>query len=166
MLLTCRGKALFCSEKKQFILHKAVFEGNLPLISRLITCKQDGVIFVDKNEIDSCGNSPLVLAIKLQNTDVVKILTDLHCSAKLNPLPTIMSGFELAKVLKDRKLVEILMESVQKLKQHYLEIHKEAIFKVLERLPDFSIDLHFECTSSFIPFLSNLAPSDTYHIHK
>jgi len=77
-----------------------------------------------------------------------------------------MSGFELAKVLKDRKLVEILMESVQKLKQHYLEIHKEAIFKVLERLPDFSIDLHFECTSSILPFITSLAPSDTYHIHK
>ena len=124
------------------------------------------MIFVDKNEIDSCGNTPLVLAIKLQNTDAVKILTDLHCSAKLTPLPNILSGFELAKALKDRKLVELLMESVQKLKQHYLEIHKEAIFNILERLPDFSIDLHFECTSSFIPFLSNIAPSDTYHIHK
>lgn len=112
LLLVCRGRALFCSEKKSFPLHKAVFDGNLPLISRLVNCKQDGVIFVDKNEIDICGNTPLVLAIKLQNTDAVKILTDLHCSAKLTPLPSIISGFELAKALKDRKLVELLMESV------------------------------------------------------
>ena len=65
LLLVCRGRGLYCSEKKIFPLHKAVFEGNLPLISRLVNCKQDGVIFADKNEIDSCGNTPLVLAIKL-----------------------------------------------------------------------------------------------------
>ena len=33
-------------------------------------------------------------------------------------------------------------------------------------MPDFSIDLHFECGSSYIPFISSLAPSDTYKIYK
>lgn len=37
---------------------------------------------------------------------------------------------------------------------------------MLEKLPNFSIDLHFECSSNFIPFVSNFAPSDTYKIHK
>ena len=37
---------------------------------------------------------------------------------------------------------------------------------MLERLPDFSIDLHFECTSNFIPWMKHLAPNDTYHIYK
>jgi len=87
LLLHCRGKALFYSDRKSFILHKAVFEGNLPMISRLISCKQEGTLFVDKNEIDSSGNSPLVLAIRLRNIDAVKILTDLYCSSKLNPFP-------------------------------------------------------------------------------
>ena len=45
-------------------------------------------------------------------------------------------------------------------------MHKEAIFKVLERLPDFSIDLHFECTSNFIPWMKHFTPNDTYHIYK
>jgi len=45
-------------------------------------------------------------------------------------------------------------------------MHKEAIFTALEELPDFSVDLHFECSSPFIPFLSHLAPYDTYHIYK
>ena len=52
------------------------------------------------------------------------------------------------------------------MKQHYLEVHKDAIFRVLERLPDFSIDLHFECTSNFIPLMKHFTPSDTYHIFK
>ena len=47
-----------------------------------------------------------------------------------------------------------------------MEVHKDSIFKVLERLPDFSIDLHFECTSNFIPWMKHLAPNDTYHIYK
>lgn len=37
---------------------------------------------------------------------------------------------------------------------------------MLEKLPDFSMDLHFKCGSSYIPFISSLAPSDTYKIYK
>ena len=112
LLFYCRGKAFYCSEpRKIFSLHRAVFEGNLPMISRLITCKQEGTLFVDKNEIDQCGNSPLVLAIRLRNIDAVKILTDLYCSPKLNPFPQVLSAFEIAKTIKDRKIVEILMNS-------------------------------------------------------
>ena len=47
-----------------------------------------------------------------------------------------------------------------------MEVHKDAIFRVLERLPDFSIDLHFECTSSYIPWMKHFTPNDTYHIYK
>ena len=36
---------------------------------------------------------------------------------------------------------------------------------MLEKLPDFSIDLHFEC-SSFLPLVKFFTPSDTYHIYK
>ena len=36
---------------------------------------------------------------------------------------------------------------------------------MLEKLPDFSIDLHFECTS-FLPLVKLFTPSDTYHIYK
>ena len=79
-----------------------MFDGNLPLISRLAKCLQDGVIYCDKNEIDMCGNTPLILAIKLKNLDAVKVLTDLYCSVKLNPLAEILSGFEIAKAKKDR----------------------------------------------------------------
>jgi hypothetical protein len=45
-------------------------------------------------------------------------------------------------------------------------MHKEAIFRALESLPDFKIDLHFKCKSNFIPFVRNITPSDTYKIYK
>ena len=68
--------------------------------------------------------------------------------------------------MKHRSILEILMVSVQKFKQFFLELHKHEIFKTLESLPDFSIDLHFECQSSYIPFLNYVSPSDTYKIYK
>lgn len=93
LLLFCHGKGLYSTGKKQYPLHRAVFDGNLPLASRLVSCQHDGVIYCDKNELDSCGNTPLTLAIKQRNLDAVKILTDLFCSAKLNPIKEIFSGF-------------------------------------------------------------------------
>ena len=98
LLLHCHGRALYTTQKRNYELHKAVFDGNLPLISRLVKGNHDGKIYCDKNEIDMCGNTPLSLAIKLKNIDAVKVLTDLYCSSKLNPLPEILSAFELAKV--------------------------------------------------------------------
>ena len=52
----------------------------------------------------------------MKNIDAVKILTDLYCSAKLNPFPQVLSAIDIAKTMKDRKIVEILMNSVQKVK--------------------------------------------------
>lgn len=48
VILAIRGKMLCCSIKSapaDFKLHKAVFEGNLPFVSRLINQQQEGVIF-------------------------------------------------------------------------------------------------------------------------
>lgn len=36
----------------------------------------------------------------------------------------------------------------------------------MEALPDFSIDMLFDCKSHFIPFLKNITPSDSYKIYK
>lgn len=82
----CRGRALYDSSKTEFPLHKAVFENNLPLISRIINCSHDGVFYVHRNELDSCGNTPLLLAVKLGYVDVVKVLCDLFTCPKLKSL--------------------------------------------------------------------------------
>lgn len=82
----CRGRGIFDGNKKEFPLHKAVFEKNLPLISRLVKCQVEGVFFQEKNELDSCGNTPLVLAVKLGHIDCIKILCDLYSCPKLKSL--------------------------------------------------------------------------------
>lgn len=73
---------------------------------------------------------------------------------------------DIASTLKNKEILKILLESTQKVKQHYLELHKEALFKALEKLPDFRIDMQFKCKSSYIPFIKNIVPSDTFKIYK
>ena len=85
--LFCRGRALFDTARTDFPLHKAVFENNLPMISRLVNCSYEGVFFSNKNELDCCGNTPLVLAVKLGCIDAVKVLCDLFTCPKLKSLP-------------------------------------------------------------------------------
>lgn len=84
--LYCKGRALLDFSRTEFPLHKAVFENNLPLISRLINCVHEGTFFQDKNELDICGNSALVLAVKLGYVDCVKVLSDLYACPKLKSL--------------------------------------------------------------------------------
>ena len=81
--LYCRGRCVYDSMRTEYMLHKAVFENNLPLISRLIKCTHDGVFYAEKNELDSGGNTPLILAVKLGNVDAVKVLTDLFTCPKM-----------------------------------------------------------------------------------
>lgn len=136
------------------------------MISKLLHSQHPAIFFVDKNELDQNDNTALMLAVKLQNIDAIKVLCDGFCAAKLSPLPMLPSPFELACALQNESILELLLTSSLKLKQYFMELHKEQIFRTIEKLPDFSIDLHFECQSSYIPFLNYVSPSDTYKIYK
>lgn len=81
--LFCKGRTFYDNSKSDFLLHRAVFENNLPLISRLIQGTHDGVFYQEKNEVDSSGNTPLILAVKLGYVDVIKVLCDLFTCPKL-----------------------------------------------------------------------------------
>lgn len=63
-------------------------------------------------------------------------------------------------------MLKIYITTNQKLKQMYLDEMKLEMFNVLETLPDFKIDMSFECESSIIPFLKNFTPHDTFKIYK
>ena len=102
---------LYDCERTDFPLHQAVFENNLPLISRLITCKHDGIFFVDKNEIDMCGNTPLALAAKLGYADCIKILTDLFACPKLRSFNDFPNSLEIASALKNKEIIQLLLEA-------------------------------------------------------
>jgi len=107
-----------------------------------------------------------MLAVKLGNVDAVKILSDMYTCPKLRPLSDLMNAKEIAMGMKHQPILKILMGSNQKIKQQFFEENMNAIFKVLEQLPDFKVDLDLKCDSNWFPVFSSVAPSDTYKIYK
>lgn len=51
-------------------------------------------------------------------------------------------------------------------KKEKIERNKLRVLSRLEQVPDFYMEVHWECHSSWIPFLSKIAPSDTFQIWK
>jgi hypothetical protein len=72
--IVSRGRFIF--EPDTFPLHTAIFTSNLRMLSKLLKLEVEGVFFTEKNQLDPCGNTPLMLAVKLDNIDAVKILSD------------------------------------------------------------------------------------------
>jgi hypothetical protein len=47
-----------------------------------------------------------------------------------------------------------------------IDVNKRKVLDRLKKIPDFYTEIHWECQSSWIPFLSKIAPSDTFQIWK
>ena len=150
----------------RFPIHQAVFESNLRTLSKILKQEQEGVFYAEKNQLDACGNTPLMLAVKLGNIDAVKILSDMYTCPKLRPLNELMNAKEIAIAMKDRQMLKILLSSGPKIKQQFFDKNREAIFEVLEQMPDFKVDLKLTCDSNWFPVFSSVAPNDTYKIYK
>lgn len=58
------------------------------MISRLINCQLEGVFYQEKNELDICGHTPLILGVKLGHLDTVKVLCDHYTCPKLKSFHT------------------------------------------------------------------------------
>ena len=151
---------------KLYPLHQAIFDSNLRQLSKLLKQEVEGTFYINKNTLDPCGNTPLMLAVKLGNLDAVKILSDVYTCPKLRPLPDLMNAKEVAMAMKHQPILKTLISSNQKLKQQFFEENKTAIFSVLESIPDFQVDLNLTCDSNLFPVFSSVAPSDTYKIYK
>ena len=114
----------------------------MPLISRLIHGTQDGIFYAEKNELDPCGNTPLMLAVKLSNIDAVKVLCDLFTCPKMKsfqnckPLHRVIMvivpcALDIASAMKNKEIIKILLESNSKMKQHYLDLHKDVLLIIV-----------------------------------
>ena len=81
-------------------IHSAIFQSDLRQLSRLLKLEVDGIFFLEKNQLDPCGNTPLMLAVKLGNIDAVKILSDVYTCPKLRPIHELMNAKEIAIAMK------------------------------------------------------------------
>lgn len=87
------------------------------MVSKLLKQEVPGIFYSEKNQLDPCGNTPLLLAVKLGNIDAVKILTDMYTCPKLRPLSELMNAREVATAMKHQQILKILIQANNKIKQ-------------------------------------------------
>ena len=122
------------------------------------------------NEVDLRGNTPIILAGKLApNNDeylkAVHFFFEKGANGKLRD----GKGWSLmdeAISQQNARLLAIVFDCLNEKKKAKWERQKLSIFNKLRLIPDFSVEMHWECQSSFIPFLSKIAPNDTFKIYK
>lgn len=117
--IVSRGRYIF--EGGNYPLHNAIFTSDLRNLSKLLKLEAEGVFYSEKNQLDPCGNTPLMLAVKLGNIDAVKILSDMYTCPKLRPFQELMNAKEIAIAMKNPQILKILISSNQKIKQQFFE---------------------------------------------
>ena len=75
-----------------------------------------------------------------------------------------LSPVEFAASQNDIEMLSMLVGAVPRSKANNFESYKESLADALESLPDLSMEMYFNCDSSFIPFVKSFAPSDVYKV--
>ena len=119
---------------------------------------------------DHHGNTPLLLAAKLsaQEEEYLKCINFLFkqgCDGKIRD----GNGWSLldeAICQGNSRLLAIAFSWLNIHKKEKIKKNKLKLIDRLKQIPDFYCELHWECQSNWIPFLSKFAPSDDFQIWK
>lgn len=74
------------------------------------------------------------------------------------------SPIEFAIAEKDAEILSMLIACEPRAKANNFNLFKESLIDALEGIPDLSMEMHFHCDSSFIPFVQSFTPSDVYRV--
>ena len=153
---------------ENFSLHKEVFEGNLRNITKLLSNNYNGCdnIFNDINEPDPNNNTPLLLALKKNNSDVVQVLCDYGADYNLKIYDNSISPIEYALKKKNIKMLKILVNSKKKQKLFEWERNKDIIFELIKKIPNCIMNLKLNFDSNLLNIFSSLTACDYYKISK
>ena len=152
-----------------FELHQAVYDSNLRTISKILSNDNSGknfYIYCDINEVDTNNNTPLLLALKLNNYDVVKVLCDHGAEIQLGSYDNAISPLEFALRNKMTKMLKILVNSRKTKTFSEWESNKEFVFDLIKKIPNFTMNLKLNFDSNLLNLFSSLTASDCYKISK
>ncbi|KAL4484244.1 hypothetical protein ABPG72_003528 [Tetrahymena utriculariae] len=152
-------------------LVRAIFQSNIELVESIIKRIINEERYHLVNRIDEKGNTPLLLAVKLSYSNsnyynIIKILLKNDADPRIRDRQD-WSCFEEVVSQKDHQLASLLFENLINFKKKALLQQKREIDNLLlSDIPDFYMEMKWEFESNIIPFVSKLAPSDTFKIWK
>ena len=155
---------LYFEGTDKFILHRMIFHKKFP---ELLKVFRSGFLTEDiLNEKDHRGNTPLMLASKLSANEeeylkCINFLFKQGCDGKIRDTNK-WSIMDEAIVQANSRLLSIAFNWLNITKKEKIKKNKLKVIERLKKIPDFYCEMHWECQSSWIPFLSKLAPSDNF----
>lgn len=151
-----------------FELHKAVYESNLRMISKILSNNntKNSFIYCDINEVDPNNNTPLLLALKLNNADVVRVLCDHEAEIQNKSFDGAISPLEYAFKKKMTKMLKILVNAKKNKKFNDWVKNKNFVFDLIKNIPNFTMNLKLNFDSNLLNLFSSLTASDCYKISK
>ncbi|EAS06757.3 GPCR-chaperone protein (macronuclear) [Tetrahymena thermophila SB210] len=152
-------------------LVRAIFQSNIQLVETIVKRIINEERYHLINKVDEKGNTPLLLAVKLSYSNpnyysIIKILLKHDADPRIRDRQD-WSCFEEVVSQKDHQLASLLFENLINFKKKALLQQKREIDNLLlSDVPDFYMEMKWEFESNIIPFVSKLAPSDTFKIWK
>jgi len=152
----------------RFVLHRMIFQRRFP---ELLKVFKSGLLKQEQlDERDHQGNTPLLLAAKLSANEeeylkCINFLFKQGCNGKLRD-GNGWSILDEAIGQANSRLLAISFGWLNIHKKEKIQRNKARVLQRLTQIPDFYCELHWECQSSWIPFLSKIAPSDDFQIWK
>jgi len=111
---------------EDFELHNAVFNNDLRGIRRISGFETSNHLICDINEVDPAGNTPLMLAIKMNHYDVINVLCDHDADIKHKSYEDDVSPIEYVVKTENRKVIKLLVSAMKKQKSSHWERNKKV----------------------------------------
>lgn len=153
---------------QKFILHRMIFQKKF---AELLKVFRSGFLTAEAlNMRDHQGNTPLLLAAKMSANEeeylrCINFLFKEGCDGKMRD-GNGWSILDEAIGQANPRLLAIAFQWLNHRKKDKIKTNKTKVLDRLKKIPDFYCELHWECQSSWIPFLSKFAPSDNFQIWK
>ncbi|CAG9857532.1 unnamed protein product [Phyllotreta striolata] len=144
-------------ESDGFPLHKAVFDNDLPNLSRLI--RKHDVASKDKH-----GNTALHLAVMLGRKECVQLLLKHDAPVKVK---NGLGWTVLAEAVSygNRPTISSLVRKFRQQSREQMEDRRPNLVKALSKINDFYMELKWDF-QSWVPLVSRILPSDVCKIYK
>lgn len=147
------------SLKKEYPLHKCIFQGDVKTLNTLIKNE-----IYDIAEKDVHGNTPLHLAVMLGRKDCIQLLLTFNAPVKVKN----SAGWSpLAEAISygDRTIILSLVQKLKQQAREQMDDRRPNLVSALKSMGDFYMELKWDF-QSWVPLVSRILPSDVCRIHK